>query len=164
MLNYENVKFYTIRSPSLPDGWDYIGSTTQSLTKAMAAYRQAARKNVGGGSIELNIRNTVVRQANAYIKLIKNYPCENVQQLKKEKARMIERSDCLNKLLSGCRSVFEQNAYFRVLLREVRAEEARSNTNSELPKKSIEDIKAEIAANNSWFAIMDQFAREQLTT
>ena len=82
--NYQNGKIYCIRDHI--DGQIYVGSTCQSLSKRMAYHRQDAKK--------ANRQNTLIYPLmlnygleQFYIELVEEYPCENSNQLEKEKVK-----------------------------------------------------------------------------
>ena len=78
----------------------YVGSTIQTLCKRMATHRIAMNAT--------EKKNRLIYQAmnkfgvtNFYIELIENYPCDDVEQLRKKEGYFIREIGTLNSLISG---------------------------------------------------------------
>jgi len=94
MPNYQNGKIYCIRSFKTDD--IYIGSTTQPLCKRIDGHRQDYKQWINGSkkyctSVEL------IKYGDAYIELIKPYPCNSKEELKREEGIYQREMDCVNK-------------------------------------------------------------------
>lgn len=99
-MDYKNGKIYRIVSNT--SGKQYIGSTTQPLSKRLSYHKYAYHRWIFGkgnfvSSFEL-IREGL-RQKGDYdvdIVLIEDYPCESREQLHKRERHYIETTACVN--------------------------------------------------------------------
>lgn len=101
MPNYKNSKIYTIRSHQTDK--IYIGSTTQRLSKRLYEHRKKYRlfKDQNSKCNDYYTSYEILKYEDHYIELIKEFPCENLQQLRKEEGKHIRSSNCVNKYISG---------------------------------------------------------------
>ena len=96
--DFSNGKIYSIRNNMNDDV--YVGSTTQPLSKRMARHRG----NVNGKKcFNYKLYQTMreIGVENFYIELIENYPCENVEQLRKREGEWIRQVGTINTLIAG---------------------------------------------------------------
>ena len=95
---YQNGKIYTIRSNDADDL--YIGSTTQSLSKRFNDHKRDA-------TCETRMNYPLYRKMNEvgidkfYIELYENYPCQNIEELRKREGELIRQMGTLNKQVAG---------------------------------------------------------------
>lgn len=95
MPNYKNAKIYTIRCPDTDD--EYIGSTIQTLAMRMGSHRRNHKKYPNACA-----SGVLIGRGNAYIELIEEFPCDNVEQLRKREGEIIRsRPNCLNRYVAG---------------------------------------------------------------
>ena len=93
-INYSNAKIYCIRSHQTDK--IYVGSTTRELCQRLAEHRRDFKiKHRNTSSFEL------LKYDDYYIELIKECPCENVQQLRKIEGKYIRKMNCVNKKVAG---------------------------------------------------------------
>ena len=98
--DYSNGRIYVIRNNINDD--IYVGSTTQPLRKRTAKHRSEISFN----KLPLYEKFREFGVENFYIELLKEYPCENSEQLQAEEGKWIREMGTLNKKISG-RSVRE---------------------------------------------------------
>jgi len=90
MRDYQQGKVYVIRSPHTDD--EYIGSTIQTLCQRMSGHR--ANKNCRS--------HLIIDAGDAYIELIEEYPCDNIEQLRRREGEIIRsRPNCINRNVAG---------------------------------------------------------------
>ena len=95
MVNYNNGKVYMIES--LTGGCRYYGSTTQHLSKRMAAHRNyMTQKNFNYISSK-----EVIIFGDAKIFLVENCPCKTKEELLKKEGEYIRNNECVNKQIAG---------------------------------------------------------------
>lgn len=94
MPNYKNAKIYCIRSYQTDDV--YIGSTTRKLCQRMAEHRRDFKDEKRYTS-----SSELLKYDDCYAELIKECPCENIQQLRKIEGEYIRKTDCVNKRVAG---------------------------------------------------------------
>lgn len=94
MPDYKNAKIYVIRCTDSND--EYIGSTVQSLSVRMAGHRRThnATPNACTSSI-------LIGRGTAFIELVEDFPCENVEQLRKREGEIIRSRNCVNRYVAG---------------------------------------------------------------
>ena len=102
-MNYQNGKIYKITANINEDDGDiYIGSTTQSLSKRMAAHRnnykrwKNAKTENKTSSILIFEKYTV---ENCRIELVELFPCETKEQLYAREGFYIKNKQCVNKIV-----------------------------------------------------------------
>lgn len=95
MPNYQKSKIYCIRSYIIPD-LVYVGSTTQPLCIRLSKHKHDYLRWQEG---KTNFRTSfaLIACGDAYIELIKNFPCENREELNREEGIYIRETDCVNK-------------------------------------------------------------------
>ena len=93
MRNYQNGKIYTVRPRTRPD-LVYVGSTIQPLSIRMGKHR--CPDNVCTSKRVLEI-------GDAYIELVENYPCFNLEELRRREGEFQRSMDCIN-LRIECRT------------------------------------------------------------
>ena len=93
--DYSNGRIYVIRNNINDDV--YVGSTTQPLSKRMAKHRSEISSN----KLPLYEKFREFGVGNFYIELLKEYPCENSEQLQAEEGKWIREMGTLNRKISG---------------------------------------------------------------
>ena len=93
MSKYQHSKIYAIRNTIDDD--IYIGSTTMPLCKRMVKHRCYAKTQPDKQQICKKMNEFGVD--NFYIELIEDYPCENIEQLRKREGEVIRDLGTLNK-------------------------------------------------------------------
>ena len=96
-MSYNNAKIYKILNTVTDDV--YIGSTTQPLSKRMVDHR-ASCKSDKVFHLQLHKKMHELGIENLYIELLEEYPCENVEQLRK-KGEQIREFSTLNRYVAG---------------------------------------------------------------
>ena len=87
---YQNGKIYSIRNHL--DNDIYIGSTTISLSNRMVKHRCYAK--TCKSNIYIKMREMEID--NFYIELVEEYPCDNIEQLRKKEGEYIRQMGTLN--------------------------------------------------------------------
>lgn len=96
---YKNGKIYKIISNQTDD--IYIGSTTEKLCNRMAKHRHDYRK-YKEGKYHYVTSYELLECKDAKIYLIKNFPCNNKEELNAEEGRIIrDTPNCINKCIAG---------------------------------------------------------------
>ena len=97
-MDYKNGKIYKILNTVNSDC--YIGSTCQKLSQRLAKHRSVMNSQ--------NKRNRMLYEAmreigadNFYIELVKECPCENVEQLRAMEGEYIRTMGTLNHIIAG---------------------------------------------------------------
>ena len=102
MLNsskdFRNGRIYRILNHI--DDECYVGSTTQALSKRMVEHRGQVYCN-RTRNIPLYIKMLKEGVENFYIELIEEYPCDNLEQLRKREGHYIREMGTLNKVIAG---------------------------------------------------------------
>ena len=97
-MDYKNAKIYKILNDI--DEYVYIGSTCQPLSKRMSKHRQsykATRKQ----HYKLYQKMKEIGVEHFYIELIKEAPCENIEQLRAIEGQYIRELGTLNQRVEG---------------------------------------------------------------
>ena len=68
----------------------YIGTTTQPLSKRFYKHKQSLQMS-SRSRYKIYQKMTDIGEDNFYIELIEEYPCENVEQLRKREGELIRR-------------------------------------------------------------------------
>ena len=97
-MSYNNAKIYKILNTVTDDV--YIGSTTQPLSKRMVDHR-ASCKSDKVFHLQLHKKMHELGIENFYIELLEEYPCENVEQLRKREGEQIREFSTLNRYVAG---------------------------------------------------------------
>jgi hypothetical protein len=97
MPNYQKGKIYKLFSPS--KGLVYYGSTTERLSTRLAkhiyTYKNQDKYNGKRDAC-------VIIECDDYkIELVKDFPCNNKQQLAREEGIYIRNNPCINKFIAG---------------------------------------------------------------
>ena len=96
--DYSNGKIYCIRNNVDDD--IYIGSTTQALSKRMVKHRSKVEsKEANHYKLYQKMKNIGVE--NFYIELIKDFPCETLEQLRAEEGKFIREMGTLSFMVAG---------------------------------------------------------------
>jgi hypothetical protein len=93
MVNYQDAKIYKLASYQTDD--IYIGSTCGRLSKRFNAHKTNFKKNGHISSKEL------MKYSDCKIILIENWPCNDINELKKRERYHIENNTCVNKYIPG---------------------------------------------------------------
>ena len=93
--DYNNGRICVIRNTINDDV--YVGSTAQPLSKRMAKHRS----EISSKKLPLYEKFREIGVENFYIELLKEYPCENNEQLQAEEGKWIREKGTLNKKISG---------------------------------------------------------------
>jgi len=100
MPDFQNAKIYQIWTPGRPDLLPYIGSTTQTLAKRIGGHRRSyKRKQNGKGDDRASFIH--IAEEGHRIELIREFPCENRQELLREEGREMRSRECCNKRIAG---------------------------------------------------------------
>ena len=95
MPDYLKSLIYTLRSRSRED-LVYIGATTQTLANRMGGHRRNfmywKEKRAG-----FETAYEILEMGDEYIELLEEYPCENVDQLRRRQGELIRSMECVNK-------------------------------------------------------------------
>ena len=98
MPDYSKGKIYTIRCKNDPS-LVYVGSTVQSLAKRLGEHRRHSKNTKKYPNHKLY---TKVEDWNTwYIELYENYPCCNVEELRKREGEIIREIGNLNRGVAG---------------------------------------------------------------
>ena len=100
-MDYKNAKIYTVRSHL--SNAVYVGSTCSPLHKRFHSHKVPSRKTSCRQIIDLG---------DAYIELYEEFPCDNIQQLRKREGEVIRSMDCVNKNMPG-RAFKESEAAYK---------------------------------------------------
>lgn len=102
MPDYSKTKIYKIYSPSNPT-LCYVGHTTQKLSDRMSDHIRKLKKWKETKSSSLH--QTSFKILNEYedyrIELIEYYPCNNVEEARRQEGVWIRKLDCVNKQIAG---------------------------------------------------------------
>lgn len=96
--NYSKGKLYFIRSYQTDDV--YIGSTIQTLAERMSGHRAHYKMYIKGKAYYCSAVE-ILKYPDAYIELIRECPCENIEQLTKLEGEEIRKHACINKRVAG---------------------------------------------------------------
>ena len=101
MASYANSCIYTIRSPHT-DKY-YIGSTRTPLRKRLWEHKRSYNAWCKDNTKLYYTSFEVLKYGDAYIELLEEYPCENVQQLYKKEGEHIRscKADIVNHNVAG---------------------------------------------------------------
>ena len=108
-MDYKNGKIYKILNTV--DDACYVGSTCQALSKRMAYHRKARTRKVKNTK-GIYSKMLEIGVDKFYIELIENYPCDNIEQLRKREGEFIRQIGTLNVIIAG-RSVPETRRAYR---------------------------------------------------
>lgn len=97
-MDYKNAKIYSIRSHKTD--LIYIGSTTQTLKKRFSVHKSKYKKYLETNNLCISSYK-IFAYGDAYIELIKNYPCKSREELNKEEGRYIKELNSVNKNKAG---------------------------------------------------------------
>ena len=92
-MDYQHGKIYKILNTV--DDSCYIGSTTQPLSKRMASHRKCSN-DIANRDRLLYTKMRDLGVANFYIELLEDYPCDNVEQLRRREGHFIREIGTLN--------------------------------------------------------------------
>ena len=96
--DFSKSKIYCIRN-NINDEI-YVGSSTQPLSKRMEKHRSTI-KDIKRGKCSLYQRMKELGVENFYIELIEEYPCENIEQLRRKEGEWIRKMATLNDQIAG---------------------------------------------------------------
>jgi len=96
--DFQNGKIYQILNTV--DTEIYVGSTCQPLSKRMATHRGSANSSEKKDKLlYTHVKNIGIDKF--YIELIEEYPCENIEQLRKREGHYIRELGTLNHVIAG---------------------------------------------------------------
>ena len=94
MPDYQKAKIYAIMSPDTQD--IYIGSTCWPLNKRLAGHKNDYKRGRNCTS------KKIIELGTAYIKLIKEYPCNTKEELLMHEGEIIKNTEnCINQIIAG---------------------------------------------------------------
>jgi len=96
MPDYSQGKIYMITANNADEGDVYIGSTCEKLYKRMGHHRDNYRIRKTHTSRNLFDKYGI---ENCFIKLIKDYPCNDKKELWDEEAKYINETKCVNRFI-----------------------------------------------------------------
>jgi len=96
MPNYQKGKIYMITANNADEGDVYIGSTCEKLYKRMGHHRDNYITRRSYTSRNLFDKYGI---ENCFIKLIKDYPCNDKKELWDEEAKYIKETNCVNRFI-----------------------------------------------------------------
>lgn len=98
-MDYKNGKIYALRSPHTDQV--YIGSTTQPLSKRFYHHKASYKAwKIEKGLYTYSYK--ILEAGDAYIELIKDYPCNSKRELNREEGVIMrETQNCCNKRVEG---------------------------------------------------------------
>jgi len=96
MPDYKKAKIYAIRSHQTNE--IYIGATTQTLAVRLAGHRRKL-KHYNKGKLRFVTSFKILEHKDAYIELLCECPCDNVEQLRKVEGKYIREMKCVNKCI-----------------------------------------------------------------
>jgi group I intron endonuclease len=97
-MSYQNGKIYCIRNYINDEV--YVGSTTDLLSKRFSTHKRK-RNSVKSEKIPLYMLMRDIGKDNFYIELMEEYPCNNLEQLRKREGEMMRLYGTLNKRIAG---------------------------------------------------------------
>jgi hypothetical protein len=97
-MDYQNGKIYQILN--FIDDNVYVGSTCQSLSKRFAVHKQNMNA-VQKKDRQLYAKMREYGAEEFYIELIEEFPCDNIEQLRKREGHFIRDIGTLNHLIAG---------------------------------------------------------------
>jgi len=95
-IDYSKGKIYRIVCNTT--GLVYIGSTVETLCNRLSKHRQEYKQYLKGISRYVTSFE-IIKNNNYNIILIKNYPCNNKEELHREERKYIETIECVNKII-----------------------------------------------------------------
>ena len=105
MPDYQNGKTYRIVAYDEDENEvEYVGSTTCTLSRRISKHRSDFNLWKEGKNKCYICVYEVLKYPNAKIYLIKNYPCNNREELEAEEGREIRARKCVNKNMVGLNS------------------------------------------------------------
>ena len=97
-MDYQNGKNYKILN-TVDDDCS-VGSTTQPLSKRMAKHREVRNSQAKKDRL-LYTKIRLLGVDDFYIELVEDYPCENLEQLRKHEGYYIREFGTLNHIIAG---------------------------------------------------------------
>jgi len=99
MPDYQKGKIYKIWSPS--NNLTYYGSTVQSLAQRLAKHQYNYKCFVNGDTKSSKKSFLIIKYEDYKIELVENYPCNNVEQLRRREGEYIQSNECVNYQVAG---------------------------------------------------------------
>ena len=96
--SYSNGRIYCIRNNVNDD--IYVGSTTQPLSHRFQKHK-CGLKNTSKNTCSIYRKMNEIGIENFYIELIEEYPCENIEQLRRKEGEWIRKVSTLNDQIAG---------------------------------------------------------------
>jgi len=97
-IDYSKGKIYKIVCDTT--GLVYIGSTVETLSKRLTKHRHKYKIYLKSNTNFVTSFD-IIKNNNYNIILIKNYPCNNKEELHREERKYIETIECVNKIIPG---------------------------------------------------------------
>ena len=154
--SYTNGRIYCIRNNINDDV--YVGSSCQPLSKRMEKHRYDVRNHKKNSCLLYQKMNELGIE-NFYIELIEEYPCENVEQLRKREGEWIRKMATLNSQIAGrttteyVKDTKEQKKYYDKLYHQ-QNKEKRSSQAKERYEQDKERIKQK--SNDNYYKNIDK--------
>ena len=149
MASYQNAVVYAIRSHQTDKF--YIGSTKSPMYKRMSNHRGRYKRWCKDNTCTYISSFEILKYDDAYIELLEECPCENVQQLRKKEGEHIRlhRDVCVNVKIAG-RTLQETAKACNDANKEKRKANYETNKEEILAKQKAyyESHKEEIIAKN----------------
>ena len=114
----------------------YIGSTTTALCQSMTKHRSAAKTRPSMQKVTAKMNELGVD--NFYIALIENFPCENVELLRKREGELIRELGTLNSRIER-----RTSKEWREDNKDIRKEKREKNRDEVLKKKKNTEKRTE---------------------
>ena len=96
--DYNNGKIYMITYDGCE--YPYIGHTIQTLNRRFTSGHKCKYKNYLNNNNDYCASFEILKYKHCYIKLIENYPCENLKKLREREQYHIDNNQCCNKSTS----------------------------------------------------------------
>jgi hypothetical protein len=138
MVNYKNAKIYALRSNQTDDV--YIGKTCEALSVRFGKHKNHFKHR---DTRPYYTAFELLKYEDCYIELVKECPCENVEQLRQFEGQAIREHKCVNKNIAGRtnKEWHEDNKEHRKQYKKDRAEHFRE-IDREWRKNNQDKVKA----------------------
>ena len=149
MPDYSQGKIYRIYSPSHLEVGQYIGSTTQPLSKRMVEHRAKYRGHQAGKNNFVS-SFTILQYDDVRIELVEEYPCKNKEQLNRKEGEIIRCAEnCVNRCIAGRTDTeYEEDHREEISARKKEYREAHKDEALARSKAYYEAHKEELSAKH----------------
>lgn len=135
-IDYQNGKIYCIRSHQTDKV--YVGSTCQQLSARIAGHRRNYKSYLNGKDRKV-MSFDILQYDDAYIELIRNYPCSSKEELLKEEGHYIRTTpNCINRTILGRTQTEYSKEYYEVNKDIVREKNKKYRDENKEKKKEID--------------------------